>query len=1035
MADERQRLFGGVLPLDDVGSTDIDLAGTLAELVARIGSSIDTLSGTKTVGEWTESIGAAVDSLAAVGSGDEWQRAQLGRLLADIVDQASTEGRSSTVSLGLGDVRAILEDHLRGRPTRANFRTGHLTVCTLVPMRSVPHKVVCLLGLDDGAFPRNPERDGDDLILADPRIGDHDARSEDRQLVLDALLAATDHLIITYTGRDERSNLPRPPAVPVGELLDVIDGTVRSADGAPARASASASASLIIHHPLQPFDTRNFVSGELKRLGPWSFDRANLEGARSAARRDPSAVPARFLPLPLEPIDESFVDLIDLEYFVRFPVRAFLRRRLGLSLSSERDEVVDSLPVELDGLQKWGFAERMLVSVAAGGDVDSCLAAERARGMLPPGSLSDPIIDGVLPDLMGLVAASSDDRPPTSTAVHLTLPGGTTIVGTVPRIRGDLIHRVTFSRMSAGLRIVAWLHLLAMSAALPDREFEAVTFARGRGDPQASAVSVARIAMLAGDADGRYRRACEQLGGIVDLYFRAMREPPPLYCKTSAAWAEAVFRTEASLCRRRQGVDVQVRVSPRRHARGAHARLRGSGSLRRAPQHRAASRRVGRPMGRKRDLQIRPLGVPPLGRPAGTRTADRPMTSLQDPRVRTPRALRPEAFDVHGPLPEGVMLLEASAGTGKTFTIETLVTRYVARGVSLEKLLVVTFTRMATGELRDRVRHRLVVTAAGLAHSIEGAREPGDQLVRLLAQGDRSEVELRHSRLTSAIADFDAATIDTTHGFCLHMLMSLGVVGDVERDVKLVEDTSDLLEEVVDDLYVRRFWQGRDAPLFDRATALEVARAVAANSAALVVPGLTDENSRPAMRRRLAEAVTKEMDRRKRVSGILTYDDLLTRLRSALADPARGPAACRRLSARYEIVLVDEFQDTDPVQWEILDLAFKRSSLVLIGDPKQAIYSFRGADVYAYLAAAGSASEIATLNTNWRSDQRLIDAYDALFSDAQLGHLGIAYHKVHASPENGDTGIVGAPSCAPLRVRILDRNKVETDAKRLRAVS
>jgi exodeoxyribonuclease V gamma subunit len=536
MADERQRLFGGVLPLDDVGSTDIDLAGKLAELVARIGSSIDSLSGNKTVSQWTESIAASVASLAAVGPGDEWQPAQLVRLLADIVEQASTDGRSSNVSLGLGDVRAILEDHLRGRPTRANFRTGHLTVCTLVPMRSVPHKVVCLLGLDDGAFPRNPERDGDDLLLADPRIGDHDARSEDRQLILDALLAATDHLIITYTGRDERSNLPRPPAVPVGELLDVIDGTVRSAGEGPA------SATLTTHHPLQPFDTRNFVSGELKRPGPWSFDRANLEGARSAARRDPSAVPEPFLPLPLEPIDESFVDLSDLEYFVRFPVRTFLRRRLGLSLSADRDEVVDSLPVELDGLGQWGFAERMLVSVAAGDDVDSCLAAERARGMLPPGSLCDPIIDSVLPDLLALVAASSDDRPPTSAAVHLSLPGGTTVVGTVPRIRGDLIHRVTFSRMSAGLRIVAWLHLLAMSASLPDREFEAVTFARGRSDPQATAVSVARIAPLAGDAAGRRRRACEQLGGIVDLYFRAMREPPPLYCKTSAAWAEAVFR-------------------------------------------------------------------------------------------------------------------------------------------------------------------------------------------------------------------------------------------------------------------------------------------------------------------------------------------------------------------------------------------------------------------------------------------------------------------------------------------------------------
>ncbi len=98
-------------------------------------------------------------------------------------------------------------------------------------MRSIPHRVVCLLGLDDGGFPRHIERDGDDLTARDPRVGDRDARSEDRQLLLDALLAAAGHLIITYSGRDERSNQRRPPAVPVGELLDVVDRTVSTAEG------------------------------------------------------------------------------------------------------------------------------------------------------------------------------------------------------------------------------------------------------------------------------------------------------------------------------------------------------------------------------------------------------------------------------------------------------------------------------------------------------------------------------------------------------------------------------------------------------------------------------------------------------------------------------------------------------------------------------------------------------------------------------------------------------------------------------------
>ena len=157
----------------------------------------------------------------------------------------------------------------------------------------------------------------------------------------------------------------------------------------------------------------------------------------------------------------------------------------------------------------------------------------------------------------------------------------------------------------------------------------------------------------------------------------------------------------------------------------------------------------------------------------------------------------------------------------------------------------------------------------------------------------------------------------------------------------------------MDDLYVRRFWQANGTPQFRKSVAMAVARGVVDKSGARVLPELSDVMSGPAMRRRLADAVLKELDRRKRVTGTLTYDDLLTRLRDALVDPTRGPGACRRLSTRYEVVLVDEIPSTDPVQWQILKTAFGRSTLVLIGDPKQAIYTFRGADVYAYLDARG----------------------------------------------------------------------------------
>ena len=387
------------------------------------------------------------------------------------------------------------------------------------------------------------------------------------------------------------------------------------------------------------------------------------------------------------------------------------------------------------------------------------------------------------------------------------------------------------------------------------------------------------------------------------------------------------------------------------------------------------------------------------------------------------------AFDTCGPLPTGVTLLEASAGTGKTYTIAALAARYVAEGTPLDRLLLVTFTRMATGELRDRVRERLVSCEQGLARVAAGG-EPGDEVVRLLAAAPAAEVAERRGRLARALSEFDAATIATTHGFCQEVLAGLGVVGDVEPDAEIVEDVDDLLAEVVDDLYLRKF-RRTASPAFGRAEAMAIARAAIGNPAARLEPAAAAKDSRPALRYGLACAVHRELEARKRRAGVITYDDLLTRLATTLRGEG-GAAAVDQLRTRYGVVLVDEFQDTDPVQWDILRRAFGQGgiTLVLIGDPKQAIYAFRGADVYAYLEAARAAGARETLRVNWRSDQKLIDAYDALFGDARLGHEGILYREVRAADPDREPGLTGAPVTAPLRVRVVERGAYGTTLTR-----
>jgi exodeoxyribonuclease V gamma subunit len=546
MAEDGNRLFGGVLPLDDVPSGSVDLAGRFTEFVNRLGSAMRELRGRKPLREWCLGLARATESLSSAGAGESWQLTQMRRLLDEPVLEASgrsaSQAEATQAPLTPPEVRSLLAHRLRGQPTRANFRTGDMTVCTLVPMRSVPHRVVCLLGMDDGVFPRHPERDGDDLIAADPRVGDRDARSEDRQLLLDALLAATDHLVVTYGGRDERTNHPRPPAVPIAELLDAVDRTVRAPDG-----MARAREAIMVEHPLQSFDPRNFTAGTLLGQAPWGFGRLELAGARSLAG---GARPkARFLPEPLPQRSSDVVNLDSLVRFFRHPVQAFLRERLGVFVAADitgSDETVDSMPIDLDALEKWSVGDRVLRARVRGTPLDAVTRAERARGILPPGHLADEVLAEITASverlvgwLEAVVAGVTDgSHVPRTAEINLELPDGRLLLGTVPGVTGTTVVNAVYSRLAPKHRVEAWIRFLALSACRPGDSCAAVTVARSpRQSDQGPAASV--IVWEKGAEPCVSRTAVEHLVRLIDLYERGMVEPLPLYCGTSLAWAQA----------------------------------------------------------------------------------------------------------------------------------------------------------------------------------------------------------------------------------------------------------------------------------------------------------------------------------------------------------------------------------------------------------------------------------------------------------------------------------------------------------------
>jgi exodeoxyribonuclease V gamma subunit len=559
MSDDSQAWLGTALPLDDVGSNRVELAGRFAEYVDRLVAATDRLTGTQPLAEWLDALQEGVAALTRIDRTDQWQVGQMQRELARVeVDAGARVGST----LRLTDVRAMLGDHLQGRPTRANFRAGSLTVCTMVPMRSVPHRVVCLLGLDDGVFPRQRTVDGDDVLARTPVTGERDIRSEDRQLLLDAIGAATETLVVTYTGADPHSGQDRPPAVPLGELLDALDRTTE----APVRDD------IVVRHPLQPYDVRNVEPGRLTRdrrgrPAPFSFDPRML--AAAVAATGPRPDPPSFLSAPLErpagrdPGDDD-IALADLVRFFKDPVKGFFRA-LDLTLPWDVDAVSDAMPVEIDQLETWGVGDRMLDDMLRGIHPDTAREIEWRRGALPPGQLGWRKATEVRETAMNLAVAALTHRQVAARAydVDVTLRGGRRLTGTVTPVYGDRLVAVAYSRLDGKHLLESWVRLLALAAGHPDHNWTALTIGRAPRGTQAAQ-------RLLGPAGAEPLGLLEDLVALYDLGRRA---PLHLPLKTSFAWASA----------QRQGQDPRAEAVkkwrsgryPGEDADAAHVRVWG----------------------------------------------------------------------------------------------------------------------------------------------------------------------------------------------------------------------------------------------------------------------------------------------------------------------------------------------------------------------------------------------------------------------------------------------------------------------------
>jgi exodeoxyribonuclease V gamma subunit len=515
MGSEGHALCEGCLPYDDVEGTTSTTLGGLTTYCEQLFTVRKMLVGHAPLAAWRDRLVDALPRLFSAPWQTEFQHQMIREALDDLVTRAAEAGFTDEVPLAV--VREALAEDLDDRASALENAPGGITFASFTSSRCVPARVVVLLGMNDGTFPRAPRADAFDLVALRPRRGDPSNRDADRQAFLDALLCARERLLITYIGQSIANNAERPPSVVVSELIDSL---------------GDASQPVVLRHALHAFSPVYFGDSKDPRL--FSHAAALCEGARSmrAKRLD---FP-RFVERPIAPpTAERNVMLDVLARFFENPMRAFLQTRLGIYLGRDLSPLEDREPLELNALDRWKLGAPLLERARRGEALDGVPPDVLAEGVLPLGVVGTFAFDAVIPDVQNIAAAIApllDEKPPLPREIDLEIDG-TRILGWL-RNAGTKAHVIySFSQLQGKHMLSTWVRHLAMQCSGLHHE----TWLVNRAKRKASRVKY-RV-MGQGEAKAA-------LASLVDLYWRGLEAPLLFLSDASMEYAEVLPAKGAS---------------------------------------------------------------------------------------------------------------------------------------------------------------------------------------------------------------------------------------------------------------------------------------------------------------------------------------------------------------------------------------------------------------------------------------------------------------------------------------------------------
>ncbi len=527
MPENPEGLVYGMSPCSFLEGLDAGLLGRFAFFCDKLFSNLFLYKKAATPSQWCDRLNRLLSEMIR----PDMDTAEPYLLVIQSLDRIRQNAQQASCNtlLGVEAMEQLLEMECSRQVSTASFMAGRMTFCNIMPMRSIPFKVVALMGMNEQQFPRRGIRDSFDLIRQNPRPGDRVAREEDLNLFLEALLSARRYFLVTYTGMDVKDNTPFSPSSAVTELIDTITEGFVFENGE----------FKVVHHPLHAFDPLYYQAEPF--LGLFSYSEA---GCRMAKKTRSAKISPR--PFLTGPLDRALVESIDIEDLVRFfkaPLSYFMKNRLDIGFDSIIEPAVDREPDRIDGLTEYTLGsflvDRMTGSSAKGADnFETDFEWIRAMGILPHGEKgrveyqkiyvqSRKVMELALPVL------EKSRLPRLDLAFRIE---DTRITGTIPLVNRETAFQITYARLTPRRILAGWLYHLLLNLAPGSPEIPDTTCLIGRKHDDAGVAVQIRF-------PGIKKSAPDILKNLVQAYRDGLVSPFVFFPDTAWQYVTTLMKT------------------------------------------------------------------------------------------------------------------------------------------------------------------------------------------------------------------------------------------------------------------------------------------------------------------------------------------------------------------------------------------------------------------------------------------------------------------------------------------------------------